>query len=59
MIPLVAASEGGRGQTVDSDISGVVGLAMSYFMIETNRLERRAIDGDSPVVVGRGGVVST
>ena len=59
MIPLVAASEGGRGQTGYSDMAGVVGLAISYFTTETNCLERQAIDGDSPVIEGLEGVVST
>ena len=49
VIPLVAASERGRGQTRRSDTTGVVGPTMSYLERESNCLERQARDGDSPV----------
>ena len=57
VIPLVAASERGKGQTRRSDTTGVVGPAMSHPERESNCLERQARDGDSPVGESRGSVV--
>ena len=59
VIPLVAASERGKGQTRRSDTTGVVGPTMSHPARESNCLERQARDGDSPVSESQGSVVGT
>jgi hypothetical protein len=49
MIPQVVASEQGRAQTEGACSFRVVGLHLETD-IKTNRLESRAIAGESPVV---------
>ena len=48
MIPQVVASEKGRAQTIVACCCGVVGLQVGT-PIKLNRLESRAIAGESPV----------
>ena len=58
-ILLVAASERGRGQTSRRETAGVVGLPISTSGPESNRLGRRAREGESPVSDWAGSVGST
>ena len=48
MIPQVVASEKGRAQTAVACCCGVVGLHLEA-LLKPNRLESRAIAGESPV----------
>ena len=48
MIPWVVASEMGRAQTGIACYIGVIGLHLEAF-VKSNRLESRAIAGESPV----------
>ena len=48
MIPWVVASEMGRAQTGVACCTGVIGLHLEV-LVKSNRLESRAIAGESPV----------